>query len=101
MSTSWESMWSANGGLQPGQFFDAMKPLPALTSLLQSQQDTPTFLPTTTALESARRPKVLVPGCGRGYAALEFGRYGYSVVGFYNLWFFFISHIFHNSLFTS
>ena len=82
MSTSWESMWSANGGLQPGQFFDAMKPLPALTSLLQSQQDAPTFLPTTTALESAQRPRVLVPGCGRGYAAIEFGRYGYSAVGF-------------------
>ena len=50
----WETMWSANGGLQPGQFFDALKPLPALVSLLQRN-----------ALSSFLGTNVLVPGCGR------------------------------------
>ena len=52
----WESMWSANGGLQPGQFFDALKPLPALVSLLQRNTES-SFL--------ATNANVLVPGCGR------------------------------------
>ena len=52
----WETMWSANGGLQPGQFFDALKPLPALVSLLQRNGES-SFLGTNT--------NVLVPGCGR------------------------------------
>ena len=52
---AWENMWSANGGLQPGQFFDALKPLPALVSLLQRNVES-SFLDGT---------NVLVPGCGR------------------------------------
>ena len=52
----WETMWSANGGLQPGQFFDALKPLPALVSLLQRNVES-SFL--------GEKSNVLVPGCGR------------------------------------
>ena len=66
----WETIWSANGGLQPGQFFDALKPLPALVSLLQRNAES-SFLGTN----------VLVPGCGRGYAPIEFAKFGFNAVG--------------------
>ena len=65
-------MWSANGGLQPGQFFDALKPLPALVSLLQRNGES-SFL--------ATNANVLVPGCGRGYAPIEFAKFGFNAVG--------------------
>ena len=65
----WESMWAR--GIQPGQFFDAIQPLPALVSLLQ-RNAVETIFPGT---------KVLVPGCGRGYAPIEFAKHGFTAVG--------------------
>ena len=49
----WEGMWSRNGGLKPGQAFDASQPLPFLDKLF----------------EKNIIPKELgfIPGCGRGY----------------------------------
>ena len=50
----WESMWSAGGGLKPGEAFDANRCEPSLQALIDAG-----------ALPSGR---ALVPGCGRGYA---------------------------------
>ena len=59
--SGWERMWSSNGGLQPGQAFDATKPLPFISTLFQMN-----LIP---------KGKGIVPGCGRGYAprALSYG----------------------------
>jgi methyl halide transferase len=59
--SGWERMWSSNGGLKPGQAFDATKPLPFIATLFQKK-----MIP---------QGKGIVPGCGRGYAprALSFG----------------------------
>lgn len=69
---SWESMWTANGGLKPGEMFDATTPHPALLDLLQSDM-----------LPGGEATRALVPGCGRGYevcALAASGRYS-KVVG--------------------
>ncbi|PRW56054.1 thiol methyltransferase 2 [Chlorella sorokiniana] len=61
----WEDQfWGKDGGLQPGQAFDAQRSSPALTDLLQRG-----------GLEAAGK-RVLVPGCGRGYDLIEFVRAG-------------------------
>ncbi|KAI7843979.1 hypothetical protein COHA_002517 [Chlorella ohadii] len=61
----WEdNFWGKDGGLQPGQAFDAKRSSPALTDLLKQS-----------GLEVAGK-RVLVPGCGRGYDLVEFVRAG-------------------------
>lgn len=70
MSTGWESMWSANGGLQPGQAFDASCPAPILKQLCESG-----------ALMGGENTYALVPGCGRGYAVAQLATVFTSVVG--------------------
>ena len=57
----WEKMWSSNGGLQPGQAFDASKPLPFISTMFE--------------MDLIPKGKGIVPGCGRGYAprALSYG----------------------------
>ena len=68
---NWETMWSANGGLKPGQAFDCRRCEPAFQRLL----DTATDLPARAAR------KALVPGCGRGYAVSSLFRAGFDAVG--------------------
>ena len=51
VNSRWFSIW--NGGLQPGERFDALSPSPALWKLIQENK-----IPDGRAL---------VPGCGRGY----------------------------------
>ena len=64
----WDSTWGA--GLQPGEFFDAGLPLPALVNLVKSRPD---IVPP--------RGKVLIPGCGRGYAVEALSGQGRHIVG--------------------
>ena len=47
----WTAMWES--GLQPGDKFDALKPLPALVKMVEEG--------------SVPTGRALVPGCGRGY----------------------------------
>ena len=63
----WEGMWSRNGGLKPGQAFDASQPLPFLDKFF----------------EKKIIPKGLgfIPGCGRGYEVGSFASQGYQIVG--------------------
>ncbi|CAK0788123.1 unnamed protein product [Prorocentrum cordatum] len=72
----WEAMWSRDGGLQPGQAFDASAVEPAFADLLRAA-DPP--LPREGA--GGARPRALVPGCGRGYAVAELARAGYEATG--------------------
>ena len=51
----WDSTWGA--GIEPGQSFDAGSPLPALEEIVKTRPD---IVPP--------KGKVLIPGCGRGYA---------------------------------
>ena len=64
----WDSTWGA--GLQPGEFFDAGLPLPALVNLVTSRPD---IVPP--------KGKVLIPGCGRGYAVEALSGQNRHVVG--------------------
>ena len=65
--TDWEGLWSRDGGLQPGQKFDATQPLPFLTKVFEKKLIPQGF--------------GLVPGCGRGYAVGAFASQGNKVVG--------------------
>lgn len=53
-ATDWEGMWSR--GIQRGDYFDAMVPLPYFSSSVKSD-----------SLLTERAGVALVPGCGRGY----------------------------------
>ena len=74
-SNTWEDMWSNNGGLKPGQYFDATIALPGLTALLERHQSN------NTGFNLLPNSNVLVPGCGRGYACIEFAKFGYHSTG--------------------
>jgi hypothetical protein len=63
----WENTWSKNGGLQPGQEFDASEPLPFINTLFEKN-----LVPTGIGF---------IPGCGRGYAVGAFSRGGRSILG--------------------
>ena len=63
----WEDMWSRNGGLKPGQAFDASEPLPFITTLFEKN-----LVP---------KGSGIIPGCGRGYAVSAFAREGRSILG--------------------
>ena len=58
--TDWESMWTANGGLQKGQAFDAAMPAPVLVQLCENG-----------SLGGGQDKRAFVPGCGRGYAVAQ------------------------------
>ena len=60
-------MWSANGGLKPGQAFDATKPLPFLAKVFE--------------MGMVPKGRGIVPGCGRGYAVRALSKGGRSVLG--------------------
>lgn len=60
----WETMWTAEGGLKPGQLFDAARSPPMLSAQLAAGS-----LPAAGA-------HVLIPGCGRGYDVVLFVRAG-------------------------
>ena len=64
----WDRTWGA--GIKPGESFDAGSPLPALENLVKTRPD---IVP--------RRAKVLIPGCGRGYAVEALSGQGRDVVG--------------------
>lgn len=65
---SWEDVWKQ--GVTP---WEARKPAPALTALLQAQ---PLVLQ-----PGQPRPRALVPGCGSGWDALALARAGYDTTG--------------------
>jgi len=65
----WEDMWQRDGGLKPGQAFDAKGSSKVLLQVLNSK-------PAPPAGASA-----LVPGCGRGYDVIEMAKIGYAAVG--------------------
>lgn len=68
--SGWESMWSSNGGLQPGQAFDAACPAPILVQLCESG-----------TLSGGENTAAFVPGCGRGYATAQLATVFDSVIG--------------------
>ncbi len=63
----WEAMWSAEGGLQPGQAFDAKGCEPSLLALIS-----------TGTLPKGR---AFVAGCGRGYAVAALANEERTVTG--------------------
>ena len=65
--TDWEEMWNRNGGLKPGQAFDASQPLPFLAKIFEKN-----LVP---------QGSCFIPGCGRGYAVEAFASQGRKVVG--------------------
>jgi len=65
----WEGMWSA--GLKPGDRFDKTKSSQSLLDVLSSWQDT----------AKARKCRMLVPGCGRGYDVVEAARFNFDAMG--------------------
>jgi SAM-dependent methyltransferase len=68
---NWETMWAANGGLQPGQAFDCRQCEPAFQRLLDEATDLP----------KSEGRTALVPGCGSGYAVLALHQAGYEATG--------------------
>lgn len=60
----WEDMWTADGGLKPGQRFDATQSPPVLSRELASGG------------LAAAGARVVIPGCGRGYDVESFVRAG-------------------------
>ncbi|KAL6079942.1 Thiol methyltransferase 2 [Balamuthia mandrillaris] len=60
----WEGMWTQDGGLKPGQRFDAERSSLALLHLID------------TADPPLPKGRVLVPGCGRGYDLASFVKKG-------------------------
>lgn len=71
----WEAMWTRDGGLQPGQAFDAAQCEPAFAALLKSGEVS------AASFDGADPPTALVPGCGRGYAVLELAKAGFQATG--------------------
>ncbi|KAL4418915.1 hypothetical protein ABPG77_003705 [Micractinium sp. CCAP 211/92] len=67
-NSRWEDMWTADGGLKPGQRFDATQSPPVLSRELANGG------------LSAAEARVLIPGCGRGYDVETFVRAGASSV---------------------
>ena len=63
----WETMWSADGGLKPGEAFDAKGCEPALVTLIASGN-----LP---------KGRGFVAGCGRGYAVAALANEKRTVTG--------------------
>ncbi|KAI9888203.1 MAG: hypothetical protein M1820_010247 [Bogoriella megaspora] len=68
----WNELWQMN--YTP---WDRAGPSPALTDTLKERRD---LLPAP-LIDSQRRRKVLVPGCGAGYDVLLFASSGYDVYG--------------------
>ncbi|EKX38003.1 hypothetical protein GUITHDRAFT_154789 [Guillardia theta CCMP2712] len=72
--TGWDDMWKRDGGLKPGQYFDACKSSPVLLELIQEWK-------VKYADYSNGKPDALVPGCGRGYDVCEFAKIGFNGLG--------------------
>ncbi|KAK4035445.1 S-adenosyl-L-methionine-dependent methyltransferase [Parachaetomium inaequale] len=71
----WSALWdSGQGGL-----WDRGKPSPALVDLVESGTE---LIPKPDGMGSGgRRPRVLVPGCGKGYDVVMLALHGYDAVG--------------------
>jgi len=69
--SSWENMWSRDGGLKPGTFFDASGSSPALLEVLEKDY----------AGGKGKGKTALVPGCGRGYDVVNMARLGFAATG--------------------
>lgn len=67
----WEEMWSRDGGLKPGTFFDARESSPALLEVLDRDYSG----------EGGKGKTALVPGCGRGYDVVNLARRGFAAKG--------------------
>ncbi|CAM9997279.1 unnamed protein product, partial [Choristocarpus tenellus] len=67
-SPEWEERWTA--GVGKGDYWDTGFASPALIDLLEKG-----------AFNTLPKGRALVPGCGRGYEAVAFGRYGYDSIG--------------------
>jgi protein-L-isoaspartate O-methyltransferase len=65
----WEDMWKRDGGLKPGQYFDASGSSKVLLQLLKHNP------------APASGASALVPGCGRGYDVIEMAKVGYHALG--------------------
>ena len=74
---NWERMWA--GGLAPGEAFDAAQPELALQALIPGSGITG-LSPSTQGSLQLHGKRVLVPGCGRGYAVEALARGGAAAV---------------------
>eukprot|EP00960_Hanusia_phi_P058974 764034-Hanusia_phi.AAC.4 len=72
--TGWEDMWKRDGGLKPGQYFDACKSSRVLLDLIQEWK-------VKYGDQNEGMPDALVPGCGRGYDVSEFAKIGFNALG--------------------
>lgn len=64
----WEDMWTKDGGLKAGTYFDAAGSSKVLLQVLAQKSPHPSA-------------SALVPGCGRGYDVIEMAKIGYQAVG--------------------
>jgi len=67
-------MWKRDGGLKPGQYFDACKSSRVLLDLIQEWK-------VKYGDQNEGMPDALVPGCGRGYDVSEFAKIGFNALG--------------------
>eukprot|EP00287_Rhodomonas_sp_CCMP768_P010150 CAMPEP_0196737878 /NCGR_PEP_ID=MMETSP1091-20130531/15463_1 /TAXON_ID=302021 /ORGANISM="Rhodomonas sp., Strain CCMP768" /LENGTH=213 /DNA_ID=CAMNT_0042081785 /DNA_START=175 /DNA_END=816 /DNA_ORIENTATION=- len=65
----WEGMWAR--GLKPGDAFDATKSSESFLDILSSWRET----------AQARKCRMLVPGCGRGYDVVEAAKLNFDALG--------------------
>ncbi|GAB1321042.1 hypothetical protein MFIFM68171_11252 [Madurella fahalii] len=70
-STGWSELWESG----QNNIWDRGKPSPALIDFISSRPDI------IAQLGGGRRPRALVPGCGRGYDLPMLALHGFDVVG--------------------
>ncbi|KAK4109173.1 S-adenosyl-L-methionine-dependent methyltransferase [Canariomyces notabilis] len=71
-SAGWSELWDAD----ESQLWDRGMPSPALIDFLDSEGAS-----RLTGTEDGRRPKALVPGCGRGYDVVMLALHGFDAFG--------------------
>ncbi|KAK3392535.1 S-adenosyl-L-methionine-dependent methyltransferase [Sordaria brevicollis] len=72
-AAGWSSLWNSDRS----HFWDRGKPSPALQDLLSLYPEVVSTLPDG----SGRRPRALVPGCGKGYDVVMLALHGYDTYG--------------------
>ncbi|KAK5075239.1 hypothetical protein LTS08_001679 [Lithohypha guttulata] len=70
-SSSWTQLWNSN----EESLWDRGQPSPALVDFLEQHS---AYIP---SLHSQRRPRALIPACGRGYDVVTFALHGFDAYG--------------------
>ncbi|KAL2017961.1 hypothetical protein VTK56DRAFT_1493 [Thermocarpiscus australiensis] len=72
-NSGWTALWDTD----QSDLWDRGKPSPALIDLIESRPD---LVPRTSGSDG-RRPRALVPGCGKGYDVVMLALHGYDAYG--------------------